>query len=236
MRGGNIINVTKDWNPKQARLKEIILKKDKFHEAINLTLEMHSQVHTSEMSGAAFVTYEDILWENLDQKVFRDQIRKKGTTIAWNLWHLTRIEDLTVNLLIAEKDQVINSSSWLERMQVSVSDTGNAMNDSEISAFSSKVDMQELRKYRIEVGRKTQEIIKKLTPEVLKQKVKPEMIQRIKGEGGVTDSEDSKWLLDFWGKKTVAGIILMPITRHQIVHLNDSLMLKDKLSGTYKSK
>ncbi len=197
---------------------------------------MHSQVHTSEMSGAAFVTYEDILWENLDQKVFSEQFKQKGTTIAWNLWHLTRIEDLTVNLLIAEKDQVINSSGWLDRMQVSVSDTGNAMSDSEIAAFSSRVNMQELRNYRIEVGRKTQEIIKKLTPEMLKQKVKPEMIQRIKEEGGVTDAEDSKWLLDFWGKKTVAGIIQMPITRHQIVHLNDSLMLKDKLSKKYISK
>ncbi len=197
---------------------------------------MHSQVHTSEMSGAAFVTYEDILWENLDQKVFSEQFKQKGTTIAWNLWHVTRIEDLTVNLLIAEKDQVINSSGWLDRMQVSVSDTGNAMSDSEIAAFSSRVNMQELRNYRIEVGRKTQEIIKKLTPEMLKQKVKPEMIQRIKEEGGVTDAEDSKWLLDFWGKKTVAGIIQMPITRHQIVHLNDSLMLKDKLSKKYISK
>ncbi len=191
---------------------------------------MHSQVHTSEMSGADFVTYEDTLWKNLDHKVFSKQLRQKGTTIAWNLWHLTRIEDLTVNLLIAEKNQVINSSSWLDRMQVSVSDTGNAMDDSEIAVFSSQVNMQELRKYRIEVGRKTQEIMKMLTPEKLKQKVKPEMIQRIKEEGGVTDSEDSKWLLDFWGRKTVAGIILMPITRHQIVHLNDSLMLKDKIS------
>lgn len=231
-----MINVTKDWNPKQAKLKEIILKKDKFHEAINLSLEMHCQVHSSEMSGATFVTYEDILWDNLEQKVFCKQLRQKGTTIAWNLWHLTRIEDLTVNLLIAEREQVINSSSWLDRIQGAVSDTGNAMNDSEIAAFSSQVDMQELRKYRIEVGRKTQETIKKLTPEILKQKVKPEMIQRIKEEGGVTDSEDSVWLLDFWGKKTVAGIILMPITRHQIVHLNDSLRLKEKLSRTFKLK
>ncbi len=225
-----MINVTKDWNPKQAKLKEIILKQDKFHEVINLSLEMHSQVHTSEMSGADFVTYEDTLWKNLDQKVFSKQLRQKGTTIAWNLWHLTRIEDLTVNLLIAEKDQVINSSSWMDRMQVSVSDTGNAMDDSEIATFSSQVNMQELRKYRIEVGRKNQEIIKMMTPEKLKQKINREMIQRIKEEGGVTDSENSKWLLDFWGRKTVAGIILMPITRHQIVHLNDSLMLKDKLS------
>jgi hypothetical protein len=33
------------------------------------------------------------------------------------------------------------------------------------------------------------------------------------------------------GKKTVAGILLMPITRRQIVHLNDSMNLKEKIMG-----
>jgi hypothetical protein len=46
---------------------------------------------------------------------------------------------------------------------------------------------------------------------------------------GVTEHKDSVWLLDFWGKKTVAGILLMPITRHQIVHLNDCIKLKERL-------
>jgi len=48
-------------------------------------------------------------------------------------------------------------------------------------------------------------------------------------DGGVLNNSDSIWLLDFWGKKDVAGIILMPITRHQIVHLNDCFNLKQKI-------
>jgi hypothetical protein len=56
--------------------------------------------------------------------------------------------------------------------------------------------------------------------------MKPESVGRILDEGGVTGHKDSLWLLDFWGKKTVAGILLMPITRHQILHLNDSMKLK----------
>jgi hypothetical protein len=38
-------------------------------------------------------------------------------------------------------------------------------------------------------------------------------------------------LLDFWGKKNVARIIMMPITRHQIVRVNDSLKLRIKFEG-----
>ena len=58
--------------------------------------------------------------------------------------------------------------------------------------------------------------------------MEPSSVNRILSEGGVLDVEDSSWLLDFWGKKNVAGIIQMPITRHQVVHINDSLKLKEK--------
>ena len=59
-------------------------------------------------------------------------------------------------------------------------------------------------------------------------KVKQDRLNRIFSEGGVLGAEESKWLLDFWGKKNIAGLIMMPVTRHQIVHLNDSFKLKKK--------
>ena len=35
-------------------------------------------------------------------------------------------------------------------------------------------------------------------------------------------------LLDFWKNKTIAGLLTMPITRHQIVHINDCFKLKER--------
>jgi hypothetical protein len=83
--------------------------------------------------------------------------------------------------------------------------------------------------YRDEVGWRTRDIVKNIKPPDLKRKMKPESVERILAEGGVTSHKDSLWLLDFWGKKTVTGILLIPITRHQILHLNDSMKLKKKL-------
>lgn len=223
-----MISVTKQWNPKQALLKSIIQKPDKFDEAIQLCLDMHSLVHTSEMLKMGIETFEDILWNGLDEEVFSTMPTNKDVTIAWNIWHLTRIEDMTANILIANDIQVINSDNWIDRMNVTVYDTGNAMTDNEIIFFSSKIDMKELRNYRIAVGRKTREIIKQLGPNDMKRKMEPDRLQRILDEGGVLEVEGSKWLVDFWGRKTVAGILLMPITRHQIVHINDALKLKEK--------
>jgi len=141
---------------------------------------------------------------------------------------MTRIEDITANILIADDIQVINSDNWLDKMNVTVCDAGNAMSDEEINDFSSAINMKELRNYRIAVGRKTREIIKHLQVKDMKRRMEAKSLKRIFDEGGVLHAEGSEWLVDFWGRKNVVGILLMPITRHQIVHINDSLKLKEK--------
>lgn len=222
-----MINVSEQWNPKQALLKEYLSRRDKFDEAIKLCLEMHSLVHTSEMSSSTVRTYEDDLWDGLNEQVFR-WIQENGKpTIAWNSWHMTRIEDITSNILIADDSQVL-SNEWSRKLNSEILDTGNATTVKEIEDFSNRVNMRELRSYRIAVGRRTQIIIEQLKSDDLKRKMTSRQLKRIVSEGGVLDVEGSRWLIDFWGRKTVSGILLMPITRHQIVHLNDSLKMKEK--------
>jgi hypothetical protein len=223
-----MICVTKDWNPKQALLKSIILIADRNEEVKNLLLELHSMVHSSKMSNIDLTTFEDELWDGLEQKAFSVLFPNKDTTIAWNIWHITRIEDITSNILIADEKQVINSDNWLEKMNVSICDTGNAMTNEEIASFSELINMEELKNYRVAVGRRSQEIIRSLKYEDLKRKIAADRTKRILTEGGVTEHENSRWLLDFWGRKNVAGILQMPTTRHQIVHINDSLKIKER--------
>ncbi len=140
---------------------------------------------------------------------------------------MTRIEDITSNILIADDSQVLNNE-WSRKLNSEILDTGNAMTVKEIEDFSNRVDMRELRSYRIGVGRRTQIIIEQLKSDDLKRRMTSKQLKRIVSEGGVLDVEGSRWLIDFWGRKTVSGILLMPITRHQIVHLNDSLKIKEK--------
>ena len=223
-----MFQVGSDWNPKQAQLKEIIFKSDKFDEAIQICSELHSIVHCSDISLGTSPTFLDEIWENLTKEAFEVMPTVKDVTIAWNIWHITRIEDITVNILIQDAEQVLNDE-WLKRLNVSVRDTGNAMTDDEILLFSRSVDMAELRNYRNAVGTKTKNILKELSPSNMKRKVNHENTDRILAEGGVTEHKDSIWLLDFWERKNIAGILLMPVTRHQIGHLNDSMRLKKKI-------
>lgn len=222
-----MFQVTSNWNPMQARLRELLGKKECFEEALQLLYTMHSLLHTASVYGTNETTYLDYIWAELQEEAFRIMLTPKDDTIAWNIWHITRIEDLTVNMLINQGRQVYDKD-WGVRLNTKVTDTGNAMSDDEIINFSNEINMQELFLYRKAVGIRTKEILGTLTASDLKRKVKKDDLLRICTEGGLIDHKDSIWLLDFWGKKTVAGIILMPVTRHQLVHLNDSRDIKER--------
>lgn len=209
-------------------LKINLSKLETFDNAIQSCLELHSLLHSSEMSGTNATTYEDELWEGLNENMFCQMPLKRDTTIAWCIWHLSRIEDITTNILIANDMQVFHSTDWGRRMNTKIIDTGNVMSDDEIIAFSNDINIPELRNYRIAVGRRTREIIKALKPTDLKRKMDKMALQRILDEGAVLDLEGANWLIGYWGSKTVSGLLLMPITKHLIMHLNEAKRIKIK--------
>jgi hypothetical protein len=93
-----------------------------------------------------------------------------------------------------------------------------------VACFSNSIDIGALRAYLVAVGRRTREIVKQLGPEDLKRKVDPARLQRVWDEGAVVEA--ASYITDYWGKRDVAGLLLMPATRHHIVHLNEALKLK----------
>jgi hypothetical protein len=218
----------KEWNNDIKHLREVILRSEYIEESRELFLKLHAMVHCAEMSGADYKTFEDELWENLEEKVFRTATNEKGRTIAYGIWHSSRIEDITMNILVADKVQVFDEGMWKEKINTRIIDTGNTLNGEEILEFSRDLDIQELRNYRLAVGRNTRRIIDGLTSEAMKMKFPKERLRRILEQGAVLDVEASNWLIDFWGKKNVAGILLMPATRHHVVHINESLSAKKR--------
>lgn len=213
------------WNPKQAALRDMICKPERFAEAMALCRELHGMVHQS--GGGQ--TLADEVAKNLPDKDCAVMPTGKDVTIAWNLWHITRIEDITMNILVAGGPQVLNGR-WLGKLGTTVTDTGNAMSDEEILALSGQVSMGQLWQYRAAVAQKSRAILDSLTPEDMRRKFSLGQAQRILDEGCVTTHPDSIWLQDFWARKDVVGILLLPLMRHQAGHLNDCLRLKKRIA------
>lgn len=200
-------------------LNTIIRKPDKLADAKRLFFELHSKLHLSSMSGTE-KNDVDYLLNDLVPREYSIMPTSKDETIAWVLWHIARIEDLTMGILVANGNQLFNDE-WKRRLNVSISDTGNALSDDEIMELSRQLNIKELISYRNAVGQRTRDIVRLLSANEMKRTVFPHGLESVMQAGGVTSDENSQWLLDFWGKKDVAGLLLMPPTRHVILHLND---------------
>ena len=94
-------------------MRSIIRKELFIDEAKTLALQLHEMVYTSETSGTNQRTFEDELWEDLSEETARKAVNTKGRTVVYGIWHATRIEDITMNLLVAADDQIFEKENWL---------------------------------------------------------------------------------------------------------------------------
>lgn len=209
-------------------MRQLIRTADGFDEAMQICMDLHASVHFSDVSNTQQPTYADLICAGLVDEDYKQRPLKNSYTIAWNIWHMTRIEDLTMNLLVRETEQVFNAD-WQKQINTPISDTGNAMNKEEMVTFSKPLDIDALLAYRNAVGLQTRAILKTLSESDMRLPVSTNGTERVLSEGGVTEHPDSIWLQEFWGNKDIAGILLLPITRHQCVHWNDAAKIKASL-------
>jgi len=218
------------WNKRQRELRPLLEGGEQFEAAIQLCLSQHAALHSAELAAEATVTepysFEDVLLDGMDEEQIRRIPRNEEHSVAWLIWHMARIEDVAMNILVAGGPQIMNQGDWLERMGVTVVNTGNLMDEAEVAKLSAAVDIGALRAYRLTVGRGTRAIIQNLQAEQLKEKTDPARLERIMAEGAVV--EEARGLVDYWSKRTIAGLLLMPATRHNFVHLNEGQRLKGR--------
>lgn len=218
----------REWNQQQQALRQQLARAETHAQAIELFLNQHAMVHAAGMSGSGLWSFEDEALNGVGAPHMRLIPQNGDHSIAWLVWHMTRCEDITMNLLASGSPQVLHQEAWLERMQISLRDTGNAMPDAAVLEFSAAIDLRALHDYRLSVGRRTRDIARQLLPEQLKQKVDPARLQQVTREEAVVEA--AGWLLDYWGGLTIAGLLLMPPTRHNLVHWNEALRIKKKLA------
>jgi hypothetical protein len=219
----------REWNDGHQTLRAALEKPERRDEAVSLFLRLHAMLHTASLSNLGLHSFEGEVWAGLGDAAARAIPPGFEHSIAWNLWHLARIEDMTMNRLVAGGPQIFYAAGWAAGLKASALDTGNAMDAAEIAALSREVDLAELRAYRAAVGVRTRDVVSTLDGKDFRRKVDPARLELIAAEGGVLPQ--ARWLLEYWGGLTVAGLLLMPPTRHCLVHLNECLRIRRKIFG-----
>jgi hypothetical protein len=215
------------WNQGHQRLHRALAAND-HKKATELFLDQHAMVHSGKMAKGKLWSFEDEVLNGTAEDQIRCIPPKSEHSIAWILFHLARIEDITMNMLVAGTPQLFVQDDWGDTLNVNIFHSANSMDDRGIATLSARVDIDTLRAYRQSVGRRTREIVRKLTPEELKQKPDPSRLQKIMDEGALLP--EAIGILNYWSKRTIAGLLLMPPTRHNFLHLNEALRIKQRIS------
>lgn len=212
------------WNEGQQELRKALKRPGDGQVALHLFLRQHAMIHSAAMSGLGLWSFEDEVWAGLSESAARAVPEGGEHSIAWITWHLTRCEDITLNLLVAHSAQVISQDHWLEQVNANIQHTGNRMSPAEVAAFSARLDLPSLRAYRMAVGRRTRQIASTLTAADFKRPVEQHWLEQVLAQGALLPKV--KEVYNYWGRCSVAELLLMPATRHNTLHFNEALKIK----------
>lgn len=190
-------------------------------------MAQHAMVHDKKISRLGVWSFEDELWKGLSEETIRTIPPEGEHSIAWIIFHIARIEDITMNMLVAGTQQVYKRDEWAKRLKSTIHHSANKMDDDDVARLSASLDINALREYRRSVGRRTREVVRKIKSDQFKQKVEPIRLERLLKEGAMI--EEAMEVIDYWSKRTIAGLLLMPPTRHNYLHINEAFRIKAEL-------
>lgn len=215
------------WAQQQQLFRKALFSKGQHQEAIRLFLSQHAMVHSAAMAQAGGWSFEDEVLEGLSADQVRCQPSEGMNSIAWLIWHMARIEDVTMNILVAGRPQVLTEANWLAQLGVTRRDVGTSMNETEVAEFTQRVDLSALRSYRVAVGRSTRQVVSALQPAELRERIDPTSVQDLLSTGAL--AEAAHVLAEVWGGRRKSGMLTMPATRHNFTHLNEARAIRKKL-------
>ena len=129
----------------QSELRKLMKDPNQHIEAMQLFFSQHAMLHSAIMAGTEPWSFEDEVLDDLSWAEIRRIPKNQDHSIVWNIWHIARIEDVAMNLLVAGSPQVFIQDKWLERLQINERDTGNAMSPKSVEELSASIDIEGLR-------------------------------------------------------------------------------------------
>ena len=216
--------MNREWSELNKKMQTLLKKKETCQEGIAALFELRERLMETLISFR-----DEIGREDFDAIPFINADGYHSKTIAYSIWHIFRIEDITAHTLINEDEQVFFAGNYRERIHSPIVTTGNELEKQQIADFSAQLDLQELYSYIFEVKDSTEKMIKNLTYGELVRKISGERRESLKSLGVVSTDESAVWLIDYWCNKDIRGLIQMPFSRHWIMHTEACLRIKNRI-------
>lgn len=216
--------MNKEWSALNKKMQLLLRKKDTFTDGISVCLELRNT-----LSDALKKLCDKLSDEQYSLMPYPDANGYHCKTIAYSIWHMARIEDITAHTLICGDEQVLFRDDYLKASCSPIITTGNELVRDEITAFSQSLNITGLLRYASDVKESTDKLLSRLSYEDSKRRFTSNDKERVIASKSVSEDENAIWLIDYWCGKDIAGIIKMPFTRHLIMHIEAMMRIAGKI-------
>ena len=150
-------------------------------------------------------------------------------SIAWNIWHMARVEDVGMNRLVTEGEQVFTGGGYMEKLNIKIRHFGTGMTTEESMELSEQIDIAALREYHERVGEQTLRVFDQLASIQLHEKLDNDHLHRVMiGEGVL--HENALWVEEFYQQQLRSWFLIHMGLTHSFEHLGQLMVIR-KLLG-----
>ena len=216
--------MNREWSDLNKAMQQLLKKRDAFNEGIAALFRLRDELYNTMLS-----LREELSRGDFDAMPYPKAKGYHCKNIAYSMWHIFRIEDITANTLIADREQVFFTGDYQRRINSPIITTGNELSGDEIAGFTKVLDIGALYEYISDVKQSTEDTLLGMDFDKLKTKIPTERREKLISLEVVSRSEDAFWLVDYWCGKDIRGLIQMPFSRHHIMHTEAMLRIRDGL-------
>ena len=203
-------------------------------DARTLFLADHARIHAATVSAddepaivaLAGFSYEDATLHKLTDADLVACPDGGGNSIAWLLWHMTRLEDVVVNTLLRGTSEVLDRDGWVARLGIEARDVGTSNSDDEVSGFSGRVNVTSLRGYRAAVGRESRAWARTADFDAL---ADPPDIEALLAAAPPALHARAQWLKKFWSGKPGLALLSFGVVGHAFLHFGEAQTVRKRL-------
>ena len=155
-----------------------------------LFLQRYDPLHNFYLAG---------YWEVVTHEQMRQRPHERVNSIAWNLWHIARVEDAGVNRFFMDGSQVFDGGNWMEKLNLTWRHHGTNMSFAEVDELNQGIDLSELHGYSQAVQERTRSIVATLDMDDLDAPMEEERLRQIMLNDGLAHSDAEGFVKNYLG-------------------------------------
>jgi hypothetical protein len=160
------------------------------------------------------------IWQTAPHAQMRQRPHPRTNSIAWNLWHLLRVEDAGLNRFVVDGVQVFDEGSFQQRLAIPWRHQSTGMTFAEVDDLSQRIDLPALHNYAAAVQARTKAIVQALDLQVLDEVVDAARLRVILVDEGLAGPQAGGLLANYTGWNKGRYLLHFGLT-HSFQHVGE---------------